>query len=48
VYAVNVAWAMGLSLSVGLWPTALAAIGLSLLPAALALRSERRPEPLAA
>jgi len=48
VYAVNVGWAMALSLSVGLWPTALAAIGLSLLPAALALRAERRPEPLAA
>ncbi|GAC1491340.1 MAG: carotenoid biosynthesis protein [Vulcanimicrobiaceae bacterium] len=38
VYAVNVVWAMALSLSVGLWPTALAAIVLSLLPAALALR----------
>jgi len=48
VYAVNVCWAMALSLSVGLWPTALAAVGLSLLPAALALRAERRPEPLAA
>jgi putative membrane protein len=48
VYAVNVGWAMALSLSVGLWPTALAAIGLSLLPAALALRAARRPEALAA
>jgi hypothetical protein len=38
VYAVNVVWAMALSLTVGLWPTALAAIALSLLPAALALR----------
>lgn len=38
VYAVNVLWAMALSLSVGLWPTAIAAIGLSLLPAACALR----------
>ena len=42
VYAVNVVWAMALSLSVGLWPTALAAIALSLLPAALALRSPAR------
>ncbi len=38
VYAVNVLWAMALSLSVGLWPTALAAVALSLVPAALALR----------
>jgi putative membrane protein len=38
VYAANVVWAMTLSLSVGLWPTALAAVMLSLLPAALALR----------
>ena len=48
VYAVNVGWAMALSLSVGLWPTALAAVALSLLPAALALRPERRAEPLPA
>jgi putative membrane protein len=38
LYAVNVIWAMALSLSVGLWQTALAAIASSLLPAALALR----------
>jgi putative membrane protein len=38
IYAANVIWAMALSLSVGLWPTALAAIALSLLPAALAVR----------
>jgi uncharacterized membrane protein len=38
VYAVNVLWAMALSLSVGLWQTALAAIVFSLLPASLALR----------
>jgi len=38
VYAANVVWAMALSLSVGLWPTAVAALGLSLLPAAAALR----------
>jgi carotene biosynthesis associated membrane protein len=41
VYAVNVIWAMALSLTVGLWPTALAAIALSLLPAAFALRPLR-------
>jgi putative membrane protein len=45
VYAVNVFWAMALSLSVGLWPTALAAVALSLLPAALALRVPGRPVP---
>jgi len=48
IYAVNVVWAMGLSLSVGLWPTALAAIALSLLPAALALRPIGRGAPLPA
>ncbi len=36
VYASNVVWAMALSLSVGLWQTALAALVLSLFPAALA------------
>jgi len=40
VYAINVVWAMALSLSVGLWQTALAAIVFSLLPATLALRRE--------
>jgi carotene biosynthesis associated membrane protein len=48
VYAVNVLWAMALSLSVGLWPTALAAIALSLIPAAFALRSAPRGRPLTA
>lgn len=48
VYAVNVLWAMALSLSVGLWPTAIAAIALSLLPAAAALRPARRIAPLPA
>jgi putative membrane protein len=48
VYAVNVIWAMALSLTVGLWPTALAAIALSLLPAALALRRPRSGVPLPA
>ncbi len=48
VYAVNVVWAMALSLSVGLWPTALAAIALSLIPAAFALRPAPRTRPLPA
>ena len=38
VYAVNVAWSMVLSVSAGMWPTALAAVALALIPAALALR----------
>jgi len=42
LYAVNVIWAMTLSVSVGLWLTALAAIALSLAPAALALRPPAR------
>ena len=37
VYAVNVAWSMVLGVSAGMWPTALAAIVLALLPAAFAL-----------
>lgn len=37
VYAVNVAWSMVLSVAAGMWPTALVAIALALLPAALAL-----------
>lgn len=44
VYAINVVWSMILGLSAGMWPTALAAAGLSLLPAALALRGQR-PRP---
>lgn len=48
VYATNVMWAMALSLSVGLWPTALAAVALSLLPAALALRPAPGAAPLPA
>jgi putative membrane protein len=43
VYAVNVVWAMALSLTVGLWPTAVAAVALSLLPATFALRPARAP-----
>jgi putative membrane protein len=41
VYAANVIWSMVLSVSAGMWPTAIAAIALSLLPAALALPSVR-------
>jgi uncharacterized membrane protein len=41
VYAVNVGWSMVLSVSAGMWPTALAAIVLALLPAALALGRSR-------
>ena len=37
VYAVNVIWSMVLSLSAGMWPTALAAVVFSLIPAALAV-----------
>jgi putative membrane protein len=48
IYAANVIWAMALSLSVGLWPTALAAIALSLLPAALAVRPSSRRDAVAA
>jgi putative membrane protein len=43
VYASNVIWAMVLSISVGLWETAVAALVLSLLPAALAFLPEARP-----
>ena len=45
VYAINVAWSMVLSVSAGMWPTALAAIALSLAPAALALRKPRPTPP---
>ena len=48
VYTANVVWAMALSLSVGLWPTALAAIVLSLVPAAFALRTSPRGTPVPA
>ena len=41
VYAVNVGWSMVLSMSAGMWPTALAAIVLALVPAALALARPR-------
>lgn len=38
IYAVNIVWSMILATSAGLWPTAAAAILLSLAPAVLALR----------
>jgi len=38
IYAVNVIWAMGLSISVGEWPTAMLTTLLALVPAALSLR----------
>jgi len=41
VYAVNVAWSMVLSVSAGMWLTALAAVVLALLPAAFALGRSR-------
>jgi uncharacterized membrane protein len=43
VYVANVLWAMALSLGVGLWPTALAAVVFSILPACLALFPLDRP-----
>jgi len=47
VYAVNVAWSMVLSVSAGMWPTALAAVVLALIPAALALQRPRNASALA-
>lgn len=41
IYAVNVGWSIVLSVSAGMWPTALAAVAFALLPAALALRRSR-------
>ncbi|HYZ15142.1 MAG TPA: carotenoid biosynthesis protein [Candidatus Acidoferrum sp.] len=41
VYAANIVWSMVLSLSAGMWPTAIAAILLALLPAASALLRAR-------
>jgi len=48
LYAVNVVWAMTLAVASGLWPTALAAIALSLLPATRALRNPVGPPPRSA
>ena len=42
VYAINIVWSMILSIAAGMWPTAIAAIVLSLIPAALAFTSSRR------
>jgi putative membrane protein len=42
IYTVNVMWSIVLSVSAGMWPTALAAVALALVPAALALRRSRR------
>ncbi len=42
VYVVNILWAMVLSTSAGLWPSAVAAIVTSILPAVLARRSRSR------
>ena len=42
VYAVNIVWSMILAISAGLWTPAIAAIFLSLAPAALALRPQQR------
>jgi putative membrane protein len=42
VYAVNVVWSLVLSVAAGMWPTAIAAVVLSLAPAALALAPPRR------
>jgi putative membrane protein len=41
VYAINVVWSMVLSISAGMWPTAIAAIVFSLIPAAFALQRSR-------
>ena len=43
IYAVNVGWSMILSVSAGMWPTAIAAVFLSLLPAAIAFAPTRTP-----
>ena len=40
VYAVNIVWSMILSVSAGMWPTAIAAVVFSLAPAALAVMPE--------
>ena len=44
VYAINIVWSMILSVSAGMWPTAIAAIVFSLLPAALAFTDVRQAE----
>jgi uncharacterized membrane protein len=42
VYATNIVWSMILSIAAGMWPTAVAALLLSLVPAALAFSGDRR------
>jgi putative membrane protein len=42
VYAINIGWSMILSVTAGMWPTAIAALLVSLLPATLAFAAERR------
>jgi putative membrane protein len=42
VYAINIVWSMILSVAAGMWPTAVAAILVSLVPAAFALTGARR------
>ena len=42
VYAINIVWSMILSVAAGMWPTALAAIVVSLIPAAFAFRKRTR------
>ncbi len=42
VYAINIVWSMILSVAAGMWPTAVAAILVSLAPATLALARGRR------
>jgi putative membrane protein len=47
IYAINVVWSMVISVNAGMWPTAIAAIVLSLIPAAFAfgpLRPQRVAE----
>jgi carotene biosynthesis associated membrane protein len=43
IYAINIIWSMILSIAAGMWPTAIAAILVSLVPAALAFAGARRP-----
>lgn len=47
IYAVNIVWSMVLSVSAGMWPTALAAVALALLPAALSLQRRHEAPALA-
>jgi uncharacterized membrane protein len=42
VYATNIVWSMILSVAAGMWPTAIAAILVSLIPATFAFAAERR------